>query len=116
MPFMPVQVHTTKSVLLFFFQIQHQHKRCFGELFSYPHRHIGHPPGNFFDPQMVYFCTIISSVGAHQVFGLMQVLGNVSEFQRAVKLVIETVSFDKDSTVQVFEANIRYQARFWTCT
>lgn len=36
-----------------------------------------------------------------------QVLGNVTEFQRAVKLVIETVSFDKDSTVQVFEANIR---------
>lgn len=37
-----------------------------------------------------------------------QVLGNVTEFQRAVKLVIDTVSFDKDSTVQVFEANIRY--------
>uniref|UniRef100_A0A3B3WX79 alpha-1,2-Mannosidase n=1 Tax=Poecilia mexicana TaxID=48701 RepID=A0A3B3WX79_9TELE len=37
------------------------------------------------------------------------VLGNVSEFQRAVKLVIDTVSFDKDSTVQVFEANIRYK-------
>lgn len=35
-------------------------------------------------------------------------LGNVTEFQRAVKLVIDTVSFDKDSTVQVFEANIRY--------
>ncbi|KAJ0023872.1 hypothetical protein NQD34_003771 [Periophthalmus magnuspinnatus] len=35
------------------------------------------------------------------------VLGNVSEFQKAVKLVIDTVSFDKDSTVQVFEANIR---------
>ncbi|CAB1353386.1 unnamed protein product [Coregonus sp. 'balchen'] len=35
------------------------------------------------------------------------VLGNVSEFHRAVKLVIDTVSFDKDSTVQVFEANIR---------
>ncbi|XP_072308608.1 ER degradation-enhancing alpha-mannosidase-like protein 1 [Eucyclogobius newberryi] len=35
------------------------------------------------------------------------VLGNVSEFQKAVKLVINTVSFDKDSTVQVFEANIR---------
>uniref|UniRef100_A0A8C6P1S8 alpha-1,2-Mannosidase n=1 Tax=Nothobranchius furzeri TaxID=105023 RepID=A0A8C6P1S8_NOTFU len=35
------------------------------------------------------------------------VLGNVTEFHRAVKLVIETVSFDKDSTVQVFEANIR---------
>uniref|UniRef100_A0A8C5BS39 alpha-1,2-Mannosidase n=1 Tax=Gadus morhua TaxID=8049 RepID=A0A8C5BS39_GADMO len=35
------------------------------------------------------------------------VLGNITEFQRAVKLVIDTVSFDKDSTVQVFEANIR---------
>ncbi|XP_077582570.1 ER degradation-enhancing alpha-mannosidase-like protein 1 [Stigmatopora nigra] len=35
------------------------------------------------------------------------VLGNVTEFRRAVKLVIDTVSFDKDSTVQVFEANIR---------
>lgn len=37
----------------------------------------------------------------------LQVLGNVTEFHRAVKLVINTVSFDKDSTVQVFEANIR---------
>ncbi|KAG2470788.1 ITPR1 protein, partial [Polypterus senegalus] len=35
------------------------------------------------------------------------VMGNISEFHRAVKLVIDTVSFDKDSTVQVFEANIR---------
>ena len=32
---------------------------------------------------------------------------NVSEFKRAVRLVVENVSFDKDSTVQVFEANIR---------
>lgn len=35
-------------------------------------------------------------------------MGNSSEFQKAVKLVIDTVSFDKDSTVQVFEATIRY--------
>ncbi|KAM9799998.1 ER degradation-enhancing alpha-mannosidase-like protein 1 [Syngnathus typhle] len=35
------------------------------------------------------------------------VLGNVTEFRRAVELVIDTVSFDKDSTVQVFEVNIR---------
>lgn len=34
-------------------------------------------------------------------------MGNVSEFKRAAKLVIEHVSFDKDCTVQVFEANIR---------
>lgn len=37
-------------------------------------------------------------------------MGNSSEFQKAVKLVIDTVSFDKDSTVQVFEATIRYVA------
>ncbi|XP_063797356.1 ER degradation-enhancing alpha-mannosidase-like protein 1 isoform X2 [Pseudophryne corroboree] len=35
------------------------------------------------------------------------VMGNATEFQKAVRLVIDTVSFDKDSTVQVFEANIR---------
>lgn len=40
-------------------------------------------------------------------------LGNVTEFQRAVKLVIDTVSFDKDSTVQVFEANIRYKSCYY---
>ena len=37
----------------------------------------------------------------------IQVMGNYSEFQHAVKLVIKHVSFDKCSTVQVFEANIR---------
>ncbi|XP_071984005.1 ER degradation-enhancing alpha-mannosidase-like protein 1 [Engystomops pustulosus] len=37
----------------------------------------------------------------------LAVMGNTSEFQRAVRLVIDTVTFDKDSTVQVFEANIR---------
>ncbi|KAI2663765.1 ER degradation-enhancing alpha-mannosidase-like protein 1 [Labeo rohita] len=41
------------------------------------------------------------------VLDTLLVLGNVTEFHRAVKLVIDTVSFDKDSTVQVFEANIR---------
>uniref|UniRef100_A0A2I3HI91 alpha-1,2-Mannosidase n=1 Tax=Nomascus leucogenys TaxID=61853 RepID=A0A2I3HI91_NOMLE len=37
----------------------------------------------------------------------LAIMGNSSEFQKAVKLVINTVSFDKDSTVQVFEATIR---------
>lgn len=41
------------------------------------------------------------------ILDTLVVMGNVSEFHKAVKLVIETVSFDKDSTVQVFEANIR---------
>ncbi|OTF83914.1 hypothetical protein BLA29_014784, partial [Euroglyphus maynei] len=34
-------------------------------------------------------------------------MGNYSEFHRAVKLVIDTVSFDNDVIVQVFEATIR---------
>uniref|UniRef100_UPI00358E3F85 ER degradation-enhancing alpha-mannosidase-like protein 1 isoform X2 n=1 Tax=Myxine glutinosa TaxID=7769 RepID=UPI00358E3F85 len=37
----------------------------------------------------------------------LAVMGNTSEFQRAVQLVVETVSFDQDATVQVFEATIR---------
>ncbi|KAK2504385.1 hypothetical protein MC885_003196 [Smutsia gigantea] len=37
----------------------------------------------------------------------LAIIGNSSEFQKAVKLVINTISFDKESTVQVFEATIR---------
>ncbi|KRY30196.1 ER degradation-enhancing alpha-mannosidase-like protein 1 [Trichinella spiralis] len=37
----------------------------------------------------------------------LAVMGNVTEFRRAVGLVLEHVSFNKDNTVQVFEANIR---------
>lgn len=49
-------------------------------------------------------CHMISSCMC--VF-LCKVMGNYSEFQHAVKLVVSHVSFDKCSTVQVFEANIR---------
>ena len=38
---------------------------------------------------------------------LLAVMGNVSEFQRAVQLVVETVNFDKSNVVQVFEVTIR---------
>ncbi|CAF1436029.1 unnamed protein product, partial [Rotaria sp. Silwood1] len=37
----------------------------------------------------------------------LAVMGNVSEFQHAVKLVIDHVHFDRNSTIQVFEATIR---------
>jgi len=37
----------------------------------------------------------------------LAVMGNISEFRRAVQLVVDTVHFDKSNTVQVFEANIR---------
>eukprot|EP00043_Microstomoeca_roanoka_P019332 m.216195 g.216195 ORF g.216195 m.216195 type:complete len:611 (-) comp16982_c0_seq1:63-1895(-) len=37
----------------------------------------------------------------------LALMGNTTEFWRAVHLVIDTVDFDKDSNVQVFETNIR---------
>lgn len=36
-----------------------------------------------------------------------QIMGNSSEFKRAVQLVIDSVTFEKNNTVQVFEATIR---------
>lgn len=37
----------------------------------------------------------------------LAIMGNTTEFKRAVKLIMDNVSFDTDNTVQVFEANIR---------
>ena len=37
----------------------------------------------------------------------LAIMGNKTEFQKAVKLVIENVNFEKSNTVQIFEANIR---------
>ena len=37
----------------------------------------------------------------------LAIMGNASEFRRAVQLVVDHVNFDKPNTVQVFEANIR---------
>ncbi len=41
------------------------------------------------------------------VLDTLAVMGNRTEFQKAVKLVLDHVNFDKSNTVQVFEANIR---------
>ena len=49
-----------------------------------------------------YLLTLVDSLDT------LAILGNSSEFQNAVTLVIENLSFDKDNTVQVFEATIRY--------
>ena len=37
----------------------------------------------------------------------LAVMGNATEFRRAVRLVASTIDFDRDVTVSVFEANIR---------
>jgi mannosidase alpha-like ER degradation enhancer 1 len=47
------------------------------------------------------------SLSLIESLGTLAVMGNSSEFRRAVGLVINHVSFDKNSTVQVFEASIR---------
>lgn len=36
-----------------------------------------------------------------------QVLGNTSEFQRITNLLVQTLDFDMDINVSVFETNIR---------
>ena len=38
---------------------------------------------------------------------LLQVLGDVEEFEKAVRLITEDVTFDTDIVVSVFETNIR---------
>lgn len=48
-----------------------------------------------------YSLTLIDSLDT------LAILGNHSEFYRAVKLVLEYVNFDQDNVVQVFEATIR---------
>lgn len=47
------------------------------------------------------------SLSLIESLGTLAVMGNGSEFKRAVKLVIDNVSFDKNNTVQVFEVTIR---------
>lgn len=48
-----------------------------------------------------YLLTLVESLTT------LAVVGNSSEFKRATKLVIENLDFNKDNTVQVFEATIR---------
>ncbi|PFX25112.1 ER degradation-enhancing alpha-mannosidase-like protein 1 [Stylophora pistillata] len=47
------------------------------------------------------------SLGLLESLGTLAVMGNSSEFKRAVQLVIDSVTFEKNNTVQVFEATIR---------
>ena len=46
-------------------------------------------------------------LGLIDVLDTLAIMGNKTEFQKAVQLVLENVSFDKNNVVQVFEANIR---------
>ena len=38
---------------------------------------------------------------------MLAIMGNKSEFQKAVKLVVDNVDFNKSNVVQVFEVTIR---------
>ena len=48
-----------------------------------------------------YMLTLVDSLTS------LVILGNSTEFKRAARLVIDNLSFDKNNTVQVFEATIR---------
>lgn len=52
-----------------------------------------------------FFCSF--SLTLVDSLDTLVVLGDFSEFSRAMKLVIEDVSFDQDIIVSVFETNIR---------
>ncbi|XP_068714333.1 ER degradation-enhancing alpha-mannosidase-like protein 1 isoform X1 [Montipora foliosa] len=47
------------------------------------------------------------SLGLLESLGTLAIMGNSSEFKRAVQLVVDSVTFQKNNTVQVFEATIR---------
>jgi hypothetical protein len=49
-----------------------------------------------------YMLTLVDSLDT------LAILGNASEYKKAIRLVIENLNFNKNITVQVFEATIRY--------
>lgn len=78
--------------------------------------------GEFFaheiDGNRYFFPLFSSNININDVLGnysltlidtldTLLVMGNYSEFKRAVKLVVDNVTFDNDAIVQVFEATIR---------
>ena len=50
-----------------------------------------------------YSLTLVDSLDT------LVIMGNTSEFRRAAQLVVDHVTFDRCTTVQVFEATIRYE-------
>ena len=60
------------------------------------------PDDSFFAVLVVYFFILITFVTS-----CFKVLGEIEEFEEAVRLVIKDVSFDNDVVVSVFETNIR---------
>ena len=64
---------------------------------------------DYADPNNI---NINDSLGDYQLtlvesLSTLIVVGNSSEFKRAAQLVIDTLDFNKDNTVQVFESTIR---------
>lgn len=56
---------------------------------------------NHFIPLLSFSLTLIDTLDT------LVVLGDLEEFEHAIKLVISDVSFDNDVIVSVFETNIR---------
>ena len=58
-------------------------------------------PTKFFSFPSSFTLTLVDTLDT------LVVLGDLDEFERAVGLVVKTVSFDHDIVVSVFETNIR---------
>ena len=60
---------------------------------------------NIFEVSCIFGCRF--SLTLIDTLDSLAVLGELEEFEKAVKLVIEDVTFDTDVVVSVFETNIR---------
>lgn len=60
---------------------------------------------DFFIKNVINFCSF--SLTLIDTLDTLVILGDLEEFEHAIKLVISGVSFDNDVIVSVFETNIR---------
>ena len=64
------------------------------------------PPKEEF-PDVNYYNRFSFSLTLIDSLDTLVVMGDIEEFERGVRLVVDTVSFDRDVAVSVFETNIR---------
>ena len=58
-------------------------------------------------PDVNYYNRFSFSLTLIDSLDTLVVMGDIDEFERGVRLVVDTVSFDRDVAVSVFETNIR---------
>ena len=59
------------------------------------------------DSNLRYFTSDHDIIYSYFLYFLLQVMGNKTEFVRVADILIDTLDFDRDINVSVFETNIR---------